>query len=396
MKFPRLICLLFILAMMFSGCVNKSSQVSIASKPIIEDNTVIDIIEYEISDYSFVKSARYIFLDNIIPIGDIEKIEFYNDTIIIHDKITHSLLFFCPDGNFISKISHLGRGPGEYYALDDFTIAHDLKQVFILDKLSQKILQYNFESNFLSEIDLGWFRIDRISYLDNSLFLYNGPKSAYTKDELAQYHSLLKLDIKTGLIEGYFPGGQEASHIRMENRAFFVNDCQLYFIDRMSFDIHQIDSSQISNLFTVNFHTNDKLSSFIKDISLIEELIDTEFSHNIGNVCINDNYLYFDYIRNRDRMHVVYNFEEQRVVFHANNIATLSSELVLKDILFFGLPQYHHKGEFISIAQSSIIKNTYKDINFTNVPSHLEELIYKFKNIKEHDNPVLIFLQFGN
>ena len=83
-------------------------------------------------------------------IGNIKKILFVNDTIVILDIVRESVLFFDEKGNFLSKISRKGRGPGEYHSISNISItAPDTLNV--LDLLMRSVKQYSFSGDFLRE-----------------------------------------------------------------------------------------------------------------------------------------------------------------------------------------------------------------------------------------------------
>lgn len=84
-------------------------------------------------------------------IGVISKIAFHNDTIIIADKQTNSILLFDGKGRFLSKIKRVGRGRQEYLEMSDVYIADDY--IFIYDKHLFKVCCYDFTGRYIYSFD---------------------------------------------------------------------------------------------------------------------------------------------------------------------------------------------------------------------------------------------------
>ncbi|OEK06555.1 6-bladed beta-propeller [Roseivirga misakiensis] len=113
-----------------------------------------------------VKNAEEVFLSDIasdvkyIPlettddnlIGFIREVEHSNDFVFISDY--NSLYQFSLDGSFVRKISRKGEGPGEFLAVNSFTIDEQKGHIYLLAGLNGKLLCYDFEGKFLSEVKL--------------------------------------------------------------------------------------------------------------------------------------------------------------------------------------------------------------------------------------------------
>ncbi|MBW6479730.1 MAG: 6-bladed beta-propeller [Bacteroidales bacterium] len=109
-------------------------------------------------------------------IGRIDKVVITEDNIYVNNRGSE-IICFNKIGNFISKLSKRGRGPGEYASIWDFDISSDSKKLILLS--NGKILLYNIVGNefiFSKSVDLyeGVLRTSFIPGTDNIL-LSNGP-----------------------------------------------------------------------------------------------------------------------------------------------------------------------------------------------------------------------------
>lgn len=176
---------------------NRISNTSI-NKNLIDIN--IDNLDYDNTVFysDIFKSFKLITLEtneNCL-IGQINKIELFNDTIFVLDKnIGKSLYEFDANGNFIRKIGKLGRGPGKYLAPISFAIDRDIRRIKILD--NQKVLIYSMTGEFQKEIHLTYDDSPRyieslngITYLDHEMFQYRA--SSYLLSSVDSFGHTLK------------------------------------------------------------------------------------------------------------------------------------------------------------------------------------------------------------
>jgi hypothetical protein len=122
----------------------------------------------------YAASIQYIPLSFEVPIRNIRAIDFYDDLVFIGAGI-EGMLIFNTDGSFYKKIGNNGRGPGEYYSVNSFTIDYENRLIYILDAgRAAKVMVYSFNGDFkyeFSNIDLhGVFQ--KIAHWDNKLYLF--------------------------------------------------------------------------------------------------------------------------------------------------------------------------------------------------------------------------------
>ena len=79
-------------------------------------------------------------------LGDINKISFKGDTIIIFDIQTKSIYFFDNNGNYLSKIHRVGRSKSEYIDIYDACFSDD--EIIILDNDQFKVLAYDYAGKY--------------------------------------------------------------------------------------------------------------------------------------------------------------------------------------------------------------------------------------------------------
>ena len=135
----------------------------VASKSIINGDTVITC------DFSLVKDTIDFPLSNIM--SDLEMIKLENsDSALVsryHTFVSENYIgvytmeneykLFDRQGNFLCEIGRKGQGPGEYMFLYDSQIDEKNNRIYLMPWMQKKILVYNLQGKFLSDIPLPEF-----------------------------------------------------------------------------------------------------------------------------------------------------------------------------------------------------------------------------------------------
>jgi hypothetical protein len=102
---------------------------------------------------SIANSISYIRLETTdsVKIGNVRKVIITKQNLFILDQ-TFSIFVFSLDGKYRNKISHVGRGPGEYPSLSGFTVDEKNNIVAVLS--NRKILFYNFSGQFVKDTEV--------------------------------------------------------------------------------------------------------------------------------------------------------------------------------------------------------------------------------------------------
>lgn len=159
-------------------CSCGRSKTLTTADEVIKIDLLLDA-DMTLSNLSEIASdIEYIPLQTIESslISSIDKVVITDDNIYVNNRGA-DIMCFDKIGNFISKLSKGGRGPGEYTFIQDFDISSDNKNLILLS--NGKILCYNINGTeflFSKSIDLyeGVLRISFVPGTGNVL-LSNGP-----------------------------------------------------------------------------------------------------------------------------------------------------------------------------------------------------------------------------
>jgi hypothetical protein len=149
----------------------------------------------------FFADAEVIVLEetNSSLLASIDKICAIGDTLFVMDLSANQVLSFDGSGRFLFKIGRVGRGPGEYRGISDFTIDSKNGRIYILDPNEASINEYMAgDGKFVRAISLGasrevGIRANYIHYFNGGIYtdtyFYRKPKDNYL---------LRRLDVESG------------------------------------------------------------------------------------------------------------------------------------------------------------------------------------------------------
>jgi hypothetical protein len=102
------------------------------------------------------------------PLGQISRVIFMKDNILIADA-TKAIFVFDRIGNFIRKISHVGRGPGEYMFIDGLTI-DGLNNQIVVGGIT-KLIFYDMQGNFVKDVPVAGERFGETVWIGKDLYV---------------------------------------------------------------------------------------------------------------------------------------------------------------------------------------------------------------------------------
>lgn|SRR5690554_2997593 len=153
-------------------------------------------------------SIDYTKLDDIWPLGDIEKLLQFEDRYIVLDKGSVSICKYTLDGDLVHRISKMGKRPGEYISIIDFTL-NDENQIILLTR--SKIIFYDFKGQLVREIPLNTI-FSKIQFVKADQFLLYSPLMKNNTGKLMNKGCPITLftvhsgfDCLDSPVDGYFP-----------------------------------------------------------------------------------------------------------------------------------------------------------------------------------------------
>jgi hypothetical protein len=222
MKLISIINTLILLLVIASSCQINSKKIK------NEESVEIDLSKNKSSNQiklsKYLKHEKYIALETTPSclIGNVSRIEIFNDRIFILDPyIAKKLFVFDLNGKFLHAISKRGKGPGEYGDIMDFRIKNDT--LYILNDRTS-VMEYTLNGSFIKKQRLP-FWVDLILPLKNNWGLIINSDKTIGYD-FNYYTTTLKFNKE----EGFFKSRFNDIPINVKRQVSVLNDSVYFFI----------------------------------------------------------------------------------------------------------------------------------------------------------------------
>lgn len=405
--FVVMLCTIF--CMYLQACSHDNST-TISSIYMNDSLLIVDIdhsVKLESINYSdFYSNIETLILecDTNILIGYINKLETYNDYLIILDiNYSQGIFVFDKYGNFIRKIGAVGQGVGEYIEVSDFTIDKD-GLLYLLDNGAQRINIYELSSgDFIKSLKINengyvWsyhiYKNTRLyvdAYFSNSLknaYLLQGinEKSGYSRQQYLSVNDYNKTWVNINYVEN------NAFYISSMNSAFFVQQ----FMDT----IIKIEDDYIYPFAVIKYDhfVTDKDINAIQEMgrsgfSSISELFNKNLMWNIRDIRIRNDYLFFRCWESNMQIAILYDMKKKetyKIMYEIN-------DLLYKDNVLSGVPLKYltsdENGSYFCVRTDDIeMLIAYAKENMLSLS---QKQLDKINSLSDDSNPVIIYYEYN-
>jgi hypothetical protein len=378
------------------ACNNHQEEPENTNSSIIR----IDVPLEELGSHNYVKSAKYIFLDQAYLIGRIGRVLFFNNKIYIHDEMTGRIAVFSDEGNYLFRIDNKGKGSMEYLKLTDFTIDKENNDLLIFDEMTHKIITFSLSKNkFVQEKKIDFYPTAFACEADY-LYFFNPYTINYPRKKKYHY-SLIRTNPKLKDEKRYFDIDENmGSFMSNPNRKGFFYGNNLYFRNRFENVIYKLNKGNVDTHCEIVFNENKDYKHALKD-AIAKGTRDTERYHkcakDIQDYCENDAFITFKYSREKRQYSVIYSKDADSVIYNRSRFRTITPESMKNGIPFIKFPSYSSNDIFVSLLTNRLMMHYVNDKNFMqSLEENLNDsgLIEKIKKFDANSNPVLALYEF--
>lgn len=319
--------------------------------------------------------------------------------IVLHCWKTNQVYLFKRNGSFVGLIGREGSGPGEYVGMSvsSVFIDEEKKQIFVGTTHPNQISIFDLKGNFIKNYVVG--NKDEVAdfmYYFNKQFLlaYSNSGTVSHKYELrtSQMHLLTK-GVKT------IPFSMKNTFLGVQPPSVYLYEGELCARETCLNDtLFAIKNNQFSPKYIINSGKYDLTPELRSDgdeyrkywLSLVRYV----------NVFESNNYLFFDYLFNRNWYFVYYSKQEKKILY-------FNSQRMLPDNYIGGIPNDYDGGLplwptkqsentwYVFQDASDLCEETPKQKRLK--PKGPEKAIQAFKRMckkmQPDDNPVLMIVK---
>jgi len=368
-------CILFVPVLLMNCSKTNSDE----GKTLVGIGHVVPVNldeRYELSEKNHLDSLRLIRLETNKEclIGGIDKIEIIEDRIYILDKFKSKSLFcFDLKGQFLFKIHHLGKGPGEFILPEEFTVSQN--QISIYDNFRKLKINYDINGNFIDETKM-IVSIRNVVQLDSGFALVK-PDQSYLGSE--NDYNLLVTDSEIGkVLKRYIPGVTKGESIFSVNKAFARNGDHYLFTYGFNDTIYTYENNSLKSLFVVDFGKNKIPHELAKssgdEIQKAFFNSDQNYIGYLTDISENDDYITCSYskfsIRGENNF-ILYSKEN-------NKLYNFSKIYYHKDKFQIYPPKFVYNNKFVSVVAYDFENESSSDL----LPSGMDNPAIALYSIK--------------
>ena len=372
--------LLFLFYLLFS-CSNKNSHKT--SVPFVIDNlTISDTTFFAVN--KLLKLDDFIVLDKSVPLANIERVIIAEDKIYIFDS-EPKIVCYNFDGQIEYKIDRKGKGVGEFMKIVDFSIDKKKQLLKLYDSSLRKIFYYSLNTGkfqYSGKISLAPHAIATFKEYN---YFYNPYDFNYPK-KLEFHFSLMKSKTERNFSDSFFPHDPVLSKYLFGNGGefpFFYGDDELLFINRFENMVFSIDDTGVYPFCEIKL-PNAVSKSFLHSKPKPMDLINSKYSSGLTDIYRVNNILYFSFTNSGKSIFAFYDLLKKKVIYCGKRVWCEP----IKELPVYYPIRGISGDRFVSLVSASTVVR-----NLTNNKSVFPQ---KLQNVKEIDNPIVVFFSIKN
>ncbi|MCK5820310.1 MAG: 6-bladed beta-propeller [Bacteroidales bacterium] len=389
-KLNQLSILSLILSISLS-CTQKQDQIS---GPIFIDLDELPARQIDISSY--LNDIRVIPLETTPEnmLGTFSLLDQDDSNIFYLSREDQAISHFSSKGKYINKFCHKGKGPGEYNRIKNMHLVPGSESILISDDRQKKMIQYNFAGNFINEFTLPNSTGHFVVLNNNLIALYLSKMSGFTSVDTK--HDLIFMDLGGNIVAKQFPHN---TRLHFAFGAPFTRpdpDGTFYYSMQFDFNLYSLkDTSRPQIAFSLDYGNH---AASIDDLSGpgIEDL---------GALNKQGKKSYMDHPINTKKDLALINYKDRKTSMMLINKKTQQLRLFGTDSLRnlgylhsfpIHIPRDSYKENFIVIHDAVDLYTIIQSLS-SEQKNKLNKRIKGFDqilNIKEDDNPVLVYYNF--
>lgn len=388
------ILLFSLIALLLINCDNKPQMkaqlVSNSSIIVIKPNSDYDQLDIS----SILDTVKFVKLElnKESIIGGINKLIVFEDRIYILDNQTSSLFVFNIDGKFISKISKIGHGPGEYTALDFFDIDYEKRQIVLTDLMEYWISRYDLEGNYVSREKIPFWVEGVTPIFNQGYVVYANHRD--NKHKLSQEYNLFYLDSSMQISKAYFPynssnfNNPKISFITPETGSFYTYNKNRCFFSHYKDQVYEITKEGLKPKYRFDFGEKTFNEKYLEQKTELKNYMEKGEFFQLANVLENDDFVIFSFYQTSTPIrHLGYYSKNSHKII-------CSPGFTVKDNYFDGHDMTTYNSWIIAAIQPSYLLSWSANVDNKKALLNSEYAQLK-KNIADQltqeDNPVLMF-----
>jgi hypothetical protein len=326
--------------------------------------------------------------------GYIEKVVASNNLLFIKDG-NDKLFVFDSNGKFLNTIGEIGQGPDELLSFVDFYVNKEAKYVGIYDIHKSKMYRYAFDGTIIGKFDcdpiLRDLNLNRIEGLNNGKLIIS-----MGNDRNNDFNYIIMTEKDYSLYKKCLPYLAQSKGAIYESTGYstVTYGKQTYATSFLSDTIYRFTGDDIIPTFVLQSSLKkaskdilDKHGPYQSAFDAYTFLKQNGYSIGIEEIFATDNYIYFSYqLDDVYTSYIFWNIAEKKGYYLPVPHRTFQN-------VFDSMAPIASSGDaFISVINAGQAIEAQQG----QYPSQDPRVLELMKNVKEDDNPILVFYYTNN
>lgn len=369
LKAVLLICLILFLFSCKENAISVSKDGDVEILEFFFERIPTGIINYEVEKLIPLETTESNYLsENLL-------VKFTSDFIFVFDDEKRDAIHqFDLKGRYLSKLISVGEGPEQVGSINDFIISEKNIEILSGKGAYTELVYYSLEENKIIKtlkLDIIGFSFEKIG---DSYFIYSSYNLPF-----AEYR-ISKVDTQGNIIENHLKNDYSGTLMPVVERNFFNSMGSIFFLESFSNHIYEVTSDQLKIKYKIDFGPkNIKKEFFEQDMMIAFERLNLEGFYNVLNHFESKNLALTNLFYQKENL-----TEQYQILFEKDKQEVVKQKLngPLGEVLKYPVGITDSDVLIFSASPVFLLKNT--------------ELMNSNLELKEEDNPVLIFMKILN
>lgn len=375
---------IIIISLLFFNCNNKH-------KENIKDE--VKIIKLNFNDVKIDSVSNYFSDYKIIPletnenslIKRIDRLIIHENKIYILDQDLKSIFMFNENGIYINKIFNVGKGPGEYVQLRDFTITDD-SHIVLHSSSPYKLIFYDMNGKYIFEKKINNHYYN-ISYAESNYIFYD-----MIPNKLNNFKLLIK-NKNSNSFDKYLESKLETTISYTFSHKHLLKSTRLFFNEGFQNTIYTYANNKIIPYYYISCGDNNLSKYYLNKIynTKLNNISKIVWELRDQNICfsITEFREYKDFIS--FKLNNYYTIIYSKINHQANFI-----KLLIDDLTGLPVKYYAHDGKdniFLSILSARLFKSISSGRKKKDKYMEFDVMKNIGQELESWHNPILIFYE---
>lgn len=369
---------------------NNVKPFSISGKPVIYE---VPINESDVQIESLIDTASYIQLETKPEslIGDIDRLLFYKNYIIVVDKLSaESIYLFDTLGKFVRKIAMTGKGLNDFKTITNVGIDERSENIVVFDNKVSKFFYFDLTGKLIKTVKLGLRFADFLFIGADSLLLFNNDSDNDHLKEIDNYCLLMSEGSNKIFYKDFYTSPILEDFPWFGTNHLSYNNGNITFFQRFSDTVYRITTDgkknplytfKLPNPMPTDFLYNDKNRKMFRT-----KAKEKGYTFFMGEFYENSTHIIARYIKGYD--------ESKTIFINKSNNEVMNVRSVTNTKFYF--PSFAHP---ISINRDKFVGVLYSNklLEIQNLANNKDYKIDLSENVKRlvmkvapNDNPIVM------